>query len=222
MISQNKPYTVPWGTGKQYKQSLRTEQLRMTVSNDLKSDLRMNQESPVFRHGECQETFGSNTRLELLSSCFAIGKLIIQLQKFNDQNKEEARIKVYMDIERALVLCHDILSGRLAQCAKTMESKNGGLAKVFTSPGGSSREGEITYREFSISKGKKFIISALEMPGKKTETGGYVPDKEKAAEKRSINIGVEPETLKAIAILIQNEYQAYRTAQYVKLANYPS
>ena len=26
----------------------------MTVSNDLKSDLRMNQESPAFRHGECQ------------------------------------------------------------------------------------------------------------------------------------------------------------------------
>ena len=172
--------------------------------------------------GKFYETFGSNTRLELLSSCFAIGKLIIQLQKFNDQNKEEARIKVYMDIDRALVLCHDILSGRLAQCAKAMESKNGGLAKVFTSPGGSSREGEITYREFSISKGKKFIVSALEMPGKKTETGGYVPDKEKAAEKRSINIGVEPETLKAIAILIQNDYQAYRTAQYVKLANYPS
>ena len=46
MTGQIKPITVPWGTREQYKHSLRTEQSCRRVSNDLKNDLRMNQESP--------------------------------------------------------------------------------------------------------------------------------------------------------------------------------
>lgn len=165
------------------------------------------------------ETFGNGTRLELLNSSFEIGKLIIQLQKFNvNTNKEETRLRLYLDIDKALCLANDILSGRIAKLAQN--SQNGSLTKVYQQPGGSVKDNKVIYRELSISVGKKFIIGGLECAGKRTSTGGFVSDLSNTeVEKIQINVGVDSSTLKSIALMIQSEYQAYRTAQYLMLSN---
>lgn len=165
------------------------------------------------------ETFGKGTRLELLSSGFGIGKLIIRLQKFNEAtNKEEARITGYLNADIALTLANDILSGRMAQLAKAKADASGNAVKVFEQPGGSNKDGKTIYREISLSVGHKYIFACEQCAGKKTNTGGYVRDTANTdIPKQIIRVGMDAQTLKAMALMIQNEYQAYRTAQYVML-----
>ena len=52
-------------------------------------------------------------------------------------------------------------------------------------------------------------------PGKVTDTGGFAPD---GKFETQISVGMDADTLKAIAVMIQNEYQAYRTVQMIKTA----
>lgn len=163
------------------------------------------------------ETFGNGTRLELLNSSFDIGKLIFRFQKFDVNSKKEiARLVAYLDIDKALCLANDILSGRLVKLAQNGQKE--GLRKVYAQPGGSVKDGKIIYREISVSIGNKFIVSGLECAGKKTSTGGFVADVTNTTiPKVNINVGMDAQTLKSLAIMIQNEYQAYRTAQFVLL-----
>lgn len=164
------------------------------------------------------ETFGKGTRLELLSSAFGIGKLTVRLQKFNEAtNKEEARITGYLNADVALTFANDILTGRMAQLAKA-KSANGDAVKVFEQPGGSSKDGKTIYREISLSVGHKYIFACEQCAGKKTNTGGYVRDTSNTDIPRQIiRVGMDAQTLKAMALMIKSEYQAYRTAQYIRL-----
>ena len=160
------------------------------------------------------EIFGNNTRLELLSNAFAINKLIIRFQKFSDAKKELGRITAYLDIDKALVMANDILFSRLN---KKINPNNPNIQKVFTQSGGSVKENKITYREISISKGKKWIIGCMECKGKKTDTGGFMPETG-CPEKQEINVGMDEETLRGIALIIIQECQAYRTAQWSNIS----
>lgn len=157
------------------------------------------------------ETFGNHTRFEL-KNALAIGKFCFALQKFDDNNKQTAFIKCYMDIPEALAFANDILSGKFAKVAV----KNGApesIAKVFTSQGGSKKDGEIIYRTLDLSKGKLWMFKGIEQPGElNSKTGGYCA-KKGSTPTNNVSVGVDDNALKDIAIMIQSEYQAYRTAQ---------
>ena len=66
-------------------------------------------------------TFGNNSRLELKNSSFAIGKLAIGLQKFDEHNKQIAYISCYLDLDKAVGLANDILIGKISKDAGTSE-----------------------------------------------------------------------------------------------------
>ena len=161
--------------------------------------------------------FGNQARIELKNNALAIGKVAIGLQKFNEQNKQIAYVMAYLDVDKALVLANDILSGRLATIA---EKGSDELITVYKQPGGQSAEkaqrsdGKPLYREFSISKGNLWIISCQEGPGKVSSTGGFVPD---GKYETKVNVGLSSESLKAMALMIQQECLAYRIAQYTKI-----
>lgn len=158
-------------------------------------------------------TFGKNSRLELKNSMFDKGKLAILLQKLDDNNKQLAVITCYLDMPVALTMANDILTGKFARMAG--DSKE--IVEVFKDFGGRSPQkanrpdGKALYREFTIQKGRLWILRGSQGPGKLTDTNGIAPDGQFETQ---VSVGVSPETLKAIAILIQSEYQAFRTAKY--------
>ncbi len=160
------------------------------------------------------ETFGNGTRLELKNGAFSIGKLAIGLQQFDvNTNKQKEYICCYMDIEKALSLSHDILSGMIAKEALKCEWPN--AVRVFQ--GGQPAEKanrpdkKPLYRDFSITKGKLWVLKGQEGPGKVNSKGGFAPD---GKSEKSVSVGISSDTLRTMAIMIQMEYQAYRTAQY--------
>lgn len=160
------------------------------------------------------ETFGNHTRFEL-KNALGIGKFCIALQKFDDNNKQVAFIKCYMNIPEALVFANDVLNGRFAKIAQAGGAPSS-IAKVFESQGGSKKDGEIIYRALTLSKGKLWMFKGTEQPGElNTKTGGYCA-KKGSTPTNSVSVGVDDTALKAIAIMIQQEYTAYRTAQLMK------
>lgn len=163
-------------------------------------------------------SFGKNTRIELKNSMFGRGKLAILLQKFDDNNKQIASLTLYIDLPKALVMANDILSGRYANIA---QKSNESISTVFKDMGGQPAEkakredGKPLYRELSLQKGEKWIFRGVSGPGKVTNTGGFAPD---GKSEINVSVGMDSETLKAVALMIQTEYQAYRTVQISKCA----
>ena len=155
------------------------------------------------------ETFGNHSRLEL-KNALAIGKFVVALQKFDDNNKQTAFISTYLDADVALVMANDVLSGRFVKMAS---KSSGDIVEVFKAQGGSKKEDKIIYRDLTISKGRLWMFKAQECPGKVVEKGGYAPA---GAATASVSVGVSNETIKAIALMIQAEWTAYRTAQLLK------
>lgn len=159
-------------------------------------------------------TFGKNTRLELKNSMFDKGKLAVLLQKLDDNNKQLAVLTTYIDLPKALVMANDIISGQYAKTA-TDESK---ITTVFKDFGGRPPEkanrpdGKALYREIAIQKGRLWMIRGTQGPGKVTDTGGFSAD---GSPETQITVGMDADTLKAIALMIQAEYQAFRTAKIV-------
>jgi hypothetical protein len=166
-------------------------------------------------------TFGKNTRIELKSDAFAIDKLSIGLQKLDDNNHQLAYINCYMDLPKALVMANDILSGRFAKMAKPGE-----ITKVFAVQGGQSAarakraDGKPLYREFSLSKGQKWIAGAILGPGKENPTThGIVAD---GKPEQEVKVGILDDDIKAMALMIKAEYEAYRTAQWMRSLQVPA
>lgn len=160
------------------------------------------------------ETFGNHSRFEL-KNALAIGKFCIALQKFDDNNKQTAFIKCFMNIPEALVFAQEVLSGRYAGMAKQGGAPNTPV-KVFESQGGSNRDGQIIYRSLTLSKGRLWMFKGTECEGEKNvKTGGYMA-KKGAEITNQVSVGLDDNALKAIAIMIQDEYIAYRTNQLRK------
>lgn len=163
--------------------------------------------------------FGSDTRMELKNCLFSKGKLAILLQKFDPKtNKQLDVITVFIDLPKALVMANDILVGKYA----AMAQKSGqSITVVFKDMGGQPAERanrpdrKPLYREFSIQKGNKWMFRATTGPGKVTETGGFAPD---GKSEKQIVVGMDADTLKAVALMIQQEFQAYRTTQMLLTA----
>lgn len=160
-------------------------------------------------------TFGKDTRLELKNSMFDKGKLAILMQKLDSNNKQVAVLTLYIDLPKALVMANDILSGKYAKMAHDPSK----IVTVFKDFGGRSPEkagradGKALYRELDIQKGRLWILKGSQGPGKVTDTGGFAAD---GVAEIQISVGMDADTLKAIAILIQTEYQAFRTAKILK------
>lgn len=159
-------------------------------------------------------TFGKDTRLELKNGMFDKGKLAILLQKLDSNNKQLACITAYIDLPRALVMANDILSGKFAKMAPDPSK----IAIVFKDFGGRPPEKanrpdhKALYREFTIQKGRLWMLRATTGPGKVTDTGGFAAD---GTPEQQVVVGMDGDTLKAIALTIQNEYQAFRTAKLI-------
>lgn len=186
-----------------------------------------------------------NGFFEVLNDMFQppFNKVHINFVNYDGQTKKQTRsLSIYLDIGKTLLLCNDILSGKLSALVKKAKETgnfNGAPANDFTAYfldlGGvneqkvASKIGEMQQkhpwlqtgnalsRQFKIQAGQKmpWVFRAEYGPGRSNETGLIVPVG-KAEE--AVTVPISNEDLKIFALTVQMHLQAYYNQFYSKLS----
>ena len=187
-----------------------------------------------------------NGFLEVLNDMFQapFNKVHLNFVNYDENTKKQIRsLHIYLDIGKTLLLCNDILSGKLnalVKKAKTSGTFNGASVNDFTAYfldlGGLNEQkvaakidslsvkhswlqtGNALSRQFKIQAGQKmpWVFRAEYSPGRSNETGLIVP-MGKAEE--AVTIPITNEDLKIFALTLQMHLQAYYNQFYSKLSN---
>lgn len=181
---------------------------------------------------------GKNCFVEAMNYAFSIGKVQMNFIEYDlsktqgDRYKQE--VSIYIDTDKFLVLANDILSGKIAKLADIEKAKGnqycnaiytdmGGVsAKNLEKRGQSRPDGKSLSRQFKIIPGNKvpFMLVGECGIGEESETGLIVPRYGSKPEQR-VQIPVQPDDLKRLALIVQAHYQAFLNAQYVVEATAP-
>lgn len=176
---------------------------------------------------------GKNVFLEVMNNAFGIGKVQINFIEYDATKETKSRIlkniPIYIDMDKFLVLTHDILSGRMAVLAKkAQEAKVKGGYKyakeIYQDLGGITAEklkkrgkerpdGMSLSRQFKITPGDKlpWILSAEMGPGKENEKGLIVPQ---GHPEEIVRVPLSDDDFKRFALVVQKHIEAYYASQY--------
>lgn len=172
---------------------------------------------------------GKDTFVEIMNDAFGIGKVVINFAKYNEKaqagSKITDQVNIYMDLDEALVLCHDIVSGKIAALAKIEKDKGkkypdaiftklgGTSARSLASKGKSRPDGMSESRQFKIQPGARadFMLVGEKGKGEENATGLIVP---KGSETK-VMVPFSSDDLKKLALVLQSNIQAYTVARYV-------
>lgn len=173
---------------------------------------------------------GSNSFFEIMSNAFGIDKVQINFRKY-DKNKAKGEkftqtVDIYVNVEEMLVLCNDILSGKIASLADIERKKGASYPNpVWDSMGGISAEkakekglrtdGKALSRVIKLSPGSKqpFVLTAESGAGEQNEKGLIVPRFGTKPDNRVI-VALNANQLKQLALLTQMHIASYTTSQY--------
>ena len=180
------------------------------------------------------EFFNSSTFLKVYPDSFRIGKLKLAFGQFDANKKLKSNIDFYLEMKKgdALVLCHDILSGRLAvemdneiknrlsnpkidekakQYAKPVRMYQGGVPAQKVK----RKDGKALSRILEISSGSKkpFIFTCKEGPGEQNTKGLIAPKFNNGNAEKRIIVALTNEELKAMALAVQAYYTAWLSAE---------
>lgn len=181
---------------------------------------------------------GRNCFVEAMNYAFGIGKVQMNFIEYDltksqgDRYKQD--INIYIDTDKFLVLANDILSGKIAKLAEIEKAKGnqycnpiytdmGGVsAKNLEKRGQSRADGKSLSRQFKIIPGNKapFMLVAECGVGEENETGLIVP-KYGTKPDQKVQIPIQVDDLKRLALTVQAHYQAFLNAQYVVEATAP-
>lgn len=186
-----------------------------------------------------------NGFFEVLNDMFQapFNKVHINFVTYDEQTKKQTRsLNIYLDIGKTLLLCNDILSGKLnatVKKAKTTGNFNNVPINDFTAYfldlGGISEQkvaskidsytakhpwlqpGTALSRQFKIQAGQKmpWVFRAEYGPGRSNETGLIAPI---GKTEEAITIPLSNEDLKIFALTVQMHLQAYYNQFYSKLS----
>lgn len=166
-------------------------------------------------------------------------RMVVILGKTYDNSKAERKTisdaHYYLRFADALLLAHDVLSGRIAMLAKQDKAAvKKGIRKnheyLFFKEGGTSAEklmlqgrpradGKGEYRNFYIRAGDSadFVITIENGAGKPgAEENSTIRDY--AKPDISFNLGITAEDLKKTMLVLQSNINAYLSATYVNIA----
>lgn len=182
-----------------------------------------------FRKNQIFRADGKGVFMEVLNSAFRINKVQINFVKYDtNTNKQLIRIDTFLDIDDALLLVNDILSGRMAklktEAVNLQKEKNYKFAKeIYLKQGGihaatllkrnqKRDDGKALAREFKITPGslQPWILSAEQGPGKEMEQGLIKLEK---AEER-IMVPLTDDGLKKFALVLRTHIEAYVAQTY--------
>lgn len=181
-----------------------------------------------YLNNEFFELNGLDTFVKLKANAFGIGKVQFAFVKFDKTTtKLMSSMDVYLDMDDALVLANDILSGRIGALAEAEKAKGaqypgaiwkssmGGVTEEKAKNRGLRTDGKAISRMFTLSPGSRqpFVFTAEQRPGNTDAKGLIVPEYSSKPEIQ-IRVASSVEDLKKMAVAIQSNINAYRAAQY--------
>lgn len=154
---------------------------------------------------------GKNCFLEVLCDALSIDKVSLNFVYYDKDKpagqREQGKVKIYMEIFQAATLSGDILSGRIAGLAE--KSKKDAVKEgekypkpVFTLLGGTAAKNtpnnQAVSRQFRLSPGsvKPYVVEAISGPGVEQPNGLITPN---GKPEVAIRVGLEVEKLKELA-----------------------
>ena len=182
---------------------------------------------------------GKNVFVEVLNGAFSIGKLQMNFIEYDEQtNKQTKKLDLYIDALLAVSLAERILNGEFQRYVA--EVKTSGKAtqwtSYFTDMGGISedkvaakfdefaekypflKKGDAISRQLKVQTGNKYpwVLRAEYGPGKSSDKGLIVPN---GNPPMVINIPMDDDSLRKIAVAIKYSYQAYLNQYYNKFSD---
>ncbi|WP_246277133.1 hypothetical protein [Neobacillus endophyticus] len=179
---------------------------------------------------------GRNTFLEVLNSSFGIGKAQVNFIEYDLTAEKGSRIKqeinIYVNIDKFLLMCNDVLTGRMNQMGKmAREEKSqkgfkyskeiwsdigGKPAKELAESGKSRSDGKSLFRQIKLTPGEKlpWILSAEEGAGEVTETGLLFPKYVGNKPEKIVRVPLTNEDLKRLVLLTQTHIQGFINSLY--------
>lgn len=179
---------------------------------------------------------GRNVFMEVMNA-FEIGKVQVNFIEYDASQEKKSRIKneirTFIDMNKFLLLTHDIKSGRmlaLAKKAKEAQDKGGykyckevyqdlgGISASTLKDRGQSRpDGKSMSRQFKITPGDKmpWILSGETGAGEEDDKGLIVP---KGYPEVSIRVPLSDDDFKKLALVVEMHIQAYLSSFYIQLA----
>lgn len=178
---------------------------------------------------------GKNVFVEVMRGGFDIGKVHFNFIEYDDTQAQGSRIKkslpIYLDIEKAMVLIHDTLSGRMTALAKraneTAKAQGYKFAKeIYSELGGVSArklkergkerpDGMSLSRQFKITPGAKmpWILSAEYGPGREDQKGLIVPQ---GKPEEIVRVPLSDEDFKKLMLVLKSHIDAFLVSEYMK------
>lgn len=187
---------------------------------------------------------GKDCFMEMLFSAYGIGKVQINFISYDSSkgNKMTSNIPIYISIPKFLVLCNDILSGKINALGKREKARAQKLAEdekktvypshIYQDLGGVTSfrvkaqkkkysfeipDGYAVSRAFLITPGMKadWMLSGQMGLGKESDKGLIVPQ---GRPKELVRIPMDNDTLKSFALVGKMHLEAYYAAFHTKLA----
>lgn len=176
---------------------------------------------------------GKNVFMEIMSHAFSIGKVQINFIEYNASAEKKSRqtknIPIYIDMDKFLLLTHDVLSGRFVHLAKEAQQAKakggykyakeiyqdlGGISATNLKKRGKERpDGMSMSRQFKITPGDKipWIISGEIGAGKEDEKGLIVPQ---GRPEESVRVALSDDDFKKMALVVKAHIEAFIASQY--------
>ena len=185
------------------------------------------------------EVYGSSSFFKVKADSFGINKVQIDFVSMDGEAKSKQNISFFVDIYKALALANDIQSGRIGKLidAAKKDAEDKGLKyppHVWQDMGGVGADaakkrkmrddGKAVSRTLSLIPGEKqpFVFNARQSAGIEQRRGAITPDSsDKSAQ--YIIVPFDTDILKAFALGIQTEWDAFIKTQYMRgMFNYKS
>lgn len=182
---------------------------------------------------------GKNVFVEILNSAFPIGKLQMNFIEYDEKtNKQLKKLDLYIDALLAVSLAEKILNGSFAAMVAEMKASGNTTqwTSFFTDMGGISedkvaakfkeysekypflQQGQAISRQLKIQTGNKYawVLRAEYGPGKSSDKGLIVPA---GSPPMVVNVPMDDDSLRRIAVAIKYSYQAYLNQYYSKYSD---
>lgn len=173
---------------------------------------------------------GKDTFFEVMANAFGIDKVQINFRKYDVSKSKGSKftqqVDCYVNVEDALVLAQDILSGKIHALAEAEKAKGakypapiwqsmGGMTADRAKDKGLRTDGMALSRVIKLAPGsaKPFVLTAESGKGEQNAQGLIVPRYGTSPENR-IMVALTGDQLKQLALLINMHLNAYYSAQY--------
>lgn len=170
------------------------------------------------------------TFLKVKGNALDIDKVQFSFVEFDKRTKKLTKfVDIYLNIPETLVLCNDLISGRICKLAQAEKSECfkkrgkypnpvyctplGGVSEEKAKERGLRTDGKAISRCFHIAAGAKadFVITAEQRAGHSNNNGIIVPE---GNPEVSVRVGISNNDIKGFALTVKAHIEGYIAAKY--------